>query len=60
MLERAGFTDVQIGDAWDTFEEAGGETNARAFEVYGFPFLARVPGGSGHRDGMRGARPRRT
>jgi hypothetical protein len=44
MLERAGFTDVQVGGAWDTFEGAGGETNARAFEVYGFPFLARAPG----------------
>jgi cyclopropane fatty-acyl-phospholipid synthase-like methyltransferase len=32
-----------VGGAWDTFERAGGETIARAFEVYGFPFLARAP-----------------
>jgi hypothetical protein len=42
MLEQAGFTDVQVGAGWDTFAGAGGEANARAFEVYGFPFLARA------------------
>ncbi|MFC4949248.1 hypothetical protein ACFPFQ_37880 [Pseudonocardia sp. GCM10023141] len=44
MLEQTGFTDVQIGPAWDTFGGAPGEGNARAFEVYGYPFLARSPG----------------
>ncbi|GEL20782.1 hypothetical protein PA7_46190 [Pseudonocardia asaccharolytica DSM 44247 = NBRC 16224] len=41
MLERSGFTDVQVGPACDTFGGAGGEGNARAFDVYGYPFLAR-------------------
>jgi hypothetical protein len=43
MLERAGFTDVQVGARWDTFGGAHGEANARTFEVYGYPFLARAP-----------------
>lgn len=30
-----------IGEAVDTFGGAGGERNARAYEVYGFAFLAR-------------------
>jgi hypothetical protein len=41
MLEEAGFTDVRIGDPVDTFAGAGGEEQARAFEVYGYAFLAR-------------------
>jgi hypothetical protein len=41
MIEQAGFTDVVIGDAIDTFGGAGGEVNARAYEVYGYAFLAR-------------------
>jgi hypothetical protein len=41
MLEQAGFIDVVIGDAVDTFGGAAGEGNARTFEVYGFAFLAR-------------------
>lgn len=41
MLEQTGFVDVQVGPAWDTFAGADGEDNARAFEVYGYPFLAR-------------------
>nr|WP_261763873.1 hypothetical protein [Pseudonocardia asaccharolytica] len=41
MLEQSGFTDVRIGPAWDTFGGALGEGNARAFEVFGYPFLAR-------------------
>jgi hypothetical protein len=41
MLEQAGFTDVVIGEAVDTFGGAAGEGNARTFEVYGFAFLAR-------------------
>jgi hypothetical protein len=44
MLEDAGFTDIQIGDAVDTFGGAGGEDKARAYEVYGYAFLARKPG----------------
>ena len=44
MLIEAGFTDVRIGAPVDTFGGAGGEKNARAFEVYGYAFLARKPG----------------
>ena len=44
MLEAAGFEDVVIGDAADTFAGTSGEGNARAFEVYGYPFRARKPG----------------
>jgi hypothetical protein len=43
MLEEIGFVDVIIGAQVDTFEGAGGEKNARRFEVYGYPFLARKP-----------------
>jgi hypothetical protein len=32
-----------IGEPVDTFARAGGERNARAYEVYGFAFLARRP-----------------
>jgi arsenite methyltransferase len=41
MLEDAGFTDVVIGPAVDTFGGAPGEPNARTFEVFGHAFLAR-------------------
>jgi hypothetical protein len=41
MLEETGFTDVRIGDPVDTFGGAVGEEKARAFEVYGYAFLAR-------------------
>jgi len=44
LLEDSGFADVVIGPAVDTFGGAGGEGNARAFEVYGYAFLARKPG----------------
>jgi hypothetical protein len=44
MLEDLGFVKVQIGSPIDTFQGAGGEKNARRFEVYGYPFLARKPG----------------
>jgi hypothetical protein len=40
MLEEAGFVDVRIGEAADTFAGAGGELNARAYAVFGHPFLA--------------------
>ncbi|HSH08257.1 MAG TPA: hypothetical protein VLA41_11395 [Burkholderiales bacterium] len=43
MLEQIGFVEVQIGAPCDTFGEAAGEKNARSFEVYGYPFLARKP-----------------
>jgi hypothetical protein len=43
LLQEAGFEDVQIGDAVDTFGGAGGEKNARAFQVFGYSFLAREP-----------------
>jgi hypothetical protein len=41
MLETIGFVDVKIGAPIDTFQGASGEKNARRFEVYGYPFLAR-------------------
>jgi len=40
MLEETGFTDVVIGEAADTFAHAAGEEKARAYEVYGYAFLA--------------------
>ena len=43
MLTETGFPDITIGEPVDTFGGAGGETNARAYEVYGYPFLARKP-----------------
>jgi hypothetical protein len=43
MLQDSGFTDVAIGGAVDTFGGAKGEGKARAFEVYGYPFMARRP-----------------
>ena len=44
MLEEIGFVDVQIGSPCDTFGGASGEKQARRFDVYGYPFLARKPG----------------
>jgi hypothetical protein len=41
MLEGVGFVDVVVGPAVDTFQGAGGEKNARRFEVYGYTFMAR-------------------
>ncbi len=43
MLEQAGFVDIAVGPPVDTFGGAGGEKNARAYEVYGYAFLARRP-----------------
>jgi arsenite methyltransferase len=43
MLEDAGFADIEIGAAVDTFGEAKGEKNARVFDVRGYPFLAVKP-----------------
>jgi len=39
-----GFVDVAIGPPVDTFAGAGGERNARWFEVFGYAFIARKPG----------------
>ena len=41
MLEGAGFVDVEIGPPVDTFAGASGEDKARAYEVYGYAFVAR-------------------
>jgi hypothetical protein len=41
MIEETGFTDVRIGPPVDTFGGAGGEDKARAYEVFGYAFLAR-------------------
>lgn len=43
MMEMAGFEGIEIGPAVDTFGGAGGEANARAFEVFGYAFLGRKP-----------------
>jgi hypothetical protein len=43
MLEEAGFVDVAIGEPIDTFGGAEGESKARAYEVFGYSFLARNP-----------------
>jgi hypothetical protein len=43
MLEDVGFTGVRIGPAVDTFGGAGGEEKARAYEVFGYAFLAVRP-----------------
>jgi hypothetical protein len=43
MLEDVGFIGVQIGPAADTFAGASGEDKARAYQVYGYTFLARKP-----------------
>ena len=43
MLQDSGFTDVVTGEAVDTFGGANGEGKARAFEVYGYAFMARRP-----------------
>jgi hypothetical protein len=43
MLEDIGFVEVIVGAPVDTFGGANGEKNARRFEVYGYPFLARKP-----------------
>jgi hypothetical protein len=43
MLQDSGFADVVTGEAVDTFGGANGEGKARAFEVYGYAFMARRP-----------------
>ena len=44
MLSEVGFVDVRVSEPFDTFGGARGEAKARAFEVYGYTFLARKPG----------------
>ena len=43
MLQDSGFTGVVTGKAFDTFGGAHGEAKARAFEVYGYTFMASRP-----------------
>jgi arsenite methyltransferase len=43
VVRVAGFADLEIGPPVDTFGGAGGEANARQFEVSGYPFLAHKP-----------------
>lgn len=43
MLEDSGFVEVEIGAPVDTFGGSRGERNARAYDVYGYAFLARKP-----------------
>jgi hypothetical protein len=45
MLEESGFEGVRVGPPVDTFGGAAGEAKARAFDVRGYAFLARKPGG---------------
>ena len=43
MLADIGFVGVHVGPAVDTFGGAGGEAQARAFQVYGHAFIAVKP-----------------
>jgi len=43
MLEETGFVDVSMGEPVDTFGGSEGEEKARAYEVFGYSFLARIP-----------------
>ena len=43
MLEDTGFEAIRIGPPVDTFGGAAGEDKARAYEVYGYAFLAVKP-----------------
>jgi len=43
MVEEIGFLDVRIGQPVDTFGGSEGEEKARAYEVFGYSFLARNP-----------------
>jgi len=40
MLQEVGFVDVSVGEPVDTFGGAKGEEKARAYEVFGYSFLA--------------------
>ena len=41
MLQDSGFTDVVTGEPVDTFGGAKGQDNARAFDLFGYAFMAR-------------------
>jgi hypothetical protein len=43
MLDEIGFVDVRVGDPVDTFRGSEGEKKARAYDVFGYSFLARNP-----------------
>jgi hypothetical protein len=43
MLEQSGFEAIAIEPPVDTFGGATGEANARAYEVYGYAFIATKP-----------------
>jgi arsenite methyltransferase len=43
LITDAGFAEVAVGLATDTFGDAAGEERARAFEVFGHTFRARKP-----------------
>jgi hypothetical protein len=43
MLEESGFVDMRIGEPVDTFGGSSGEEKARAYQVFGYSFLARNP-----------------
>ncbi len=43
MMHRAGFVDIAVGPPVDTFGGAGGEANARTFQVFGYTFIAHKP-----------------
>jgi hypothetical protein len=43
MLQDSGFTAIVTGEAVDMFGGARGDDKARAFEVYGYAFLAHRP-----------------
>ena len=46
MLQDSGFSDIVADEPADTFGGANGEANARAFQVYGYAFLAHRPASS--------------
>ena len=43
MMRQVGFVDVEVGPSVDVFAGAGGETNAKAFAVYGYAFVGTRP-----------------
>jgi len=43
MLTEIGFVDVRTSEPFDTFGGARGESKARAFDVYGYAFIAHKP-----------------
>ena len=43
MLEEIGFVSIEMSAPYDTFGGAGGEKNARAFDVSGYTFNAIKP-----------------